>query len=72
MYLNPEDVDIKDPPIIVNSIKNNDKSRFDEWVVIPTVDIEVVDYILLYILVSEQWIYYSFITCDHGSGWKEE
>ena len=26
----PEEVDIKEPPTIVNSIKNNDKSRFEE------------------------------------------
>ena len=40
--MNPEDVDIKDPPIIVNNIKNNDKSKFEEYVEIPDVEIDEV------------------------------
>ena len=40
MYLNPDDVDIKDPPTIVNNIRNKDKSKFDEYVDIPEVEIE--------------------------------
>ena len=40
MYLKPEDVDIIEPPTIVNKIKNNDKSKFEEWVVIPDVEID--------------------------------
>ena len=42
MYLNPEDVDITDPPTIVNKIKNNDKSKKEEYVVSPDVDMEEV------------------------------
>ena len=42
MYLKPEDVDIKDPPTIVNNIKNKDKSKFEEYVVIPDVEIDEV------------------------------
>ena len=42
MYLKPEDVDIKDPPTIVNNIKNKDKSRFEEYVDIPDVEIDEV------------------------------
>ena len=30
MYLKPDDVDIKDPPTIVNNMRNKDKSKFDE------------------------------------------
>ena len=30
MYFKPEDVEIKDPPAIVNNIKNNDTSIFEE------------------------------------------
>jgi len=33
-------VDINDPPIIVNKIKNKDKSRSDENVEIPDVEID--------------------------------
>tara|TARA_B110000438_G_scaffold260576_1_gene270712 strand:+ start:1455 stop:1610 length:156 start_codon:yes stop_codon:yes gene_type:complete len=33
-------VDTKEPPIIVKSIKNKDKSKLDEYVEIPDVDIE--------------------------------
>ena len=42
MYLNHEDVDITDPPTIVNKIKNNDKSTFGVYVVIPEVEIDEV------------------------------
>ena len=35
-------MDIKDPPIIVNDIKNKDKSKFEEYVVIPDVEIDEV------------------------------
>ena len=42
MYLKPEDVDIKDPPTIVNDMKNKDKSKFEEYVVIPDVEIDEV------------------------------
>ena len=38
IYLNPDDVDIKDPPIIVSRIKNNDKSVLDEYTDIPDVE----------------------------------
>jgi len=38
--LKPEDVDISDPPIIVNKIKNKDRSVSDENVDIPEVEIE--------------------------------
>ena len=40
MYLKPEDVDINDPPTIVNNIKNNDKSTCEEYVEIPDVEID--------------------------------
>ena len=40
IYLNPDDVDITEPPTIVKSRKNSDVSRFDEYVEIPEVDIE--------------------------------
>ena len=40
MYLKPDDVDIKDPPTIVNNIRNKDISKFDEYVDIPEVEIE--------------------------------
>ena len=33
-------MDIKDPPTIVNNIKNKDRSKFEEWVVIPEVEID--------------------------------
>ena len=42
MYLKPDDVDIKDPPTIVNNIRNKDKSKFDEYVDIPDVEIDEV------------------------------
>ena len=38
MYLKPDDVEINEPPIIVNNIKNNDKSIFGEKVDIPDVE----------------------------------
>ena len=38
MYLNPDEVDIKDPPTKVNIIKNSDKSKFDEYREIPEVE----------------------------------
>jgi len=40
MYLNPDDVDTKEPPIMVKRIKNKDTSKFEAYVVIPDVDIE--------------------------------
>ena len=40
MYLKPDDVDIKDPPTIVSNMRNKDKSKFDEYVDIPEVEIE--------------------------------
>tara|TARA_B110000438_G_C15346501_1_gene450227 strand:+ start:320 stop:535 length:216 start_codon:yes stop_codon:yes gene_type:complete len=40
VYLKPEDVDIKDPPITVNNIRNKDKSKLDGEVVIPDVAID--------------------------------
>ena len=33
-------MDIKDPPTIVNNIRNKDKSKFDVYVVIPDVEID--------------------------------
>ena len=42
MYFKPEDVDIKDPPIIVKRIKNRDTSKFDEYVAMPDVEIDEV------------------------------
>ena len=38
MYLKPEEVDISEPPIKVNKIKNKDMSKFGEYTVIPDVD----------------------------------
>ena len=35
-------MDINEPPTIVNNIKNKDKSKFDEYVEIPDVEIEEV------------------------------
>ena len=40
MYFKPEEVDIKEPPIIVNIIKNKDKSKFDEYIDMPDVEID--------------------------------
>ena len=40
MYLKPDDVDIKDPPIMVKRIKNKDISKLEAYVVIPDVDID--------------------------------
>mgnify|MGYP007010379374 CR=1 FL=1 len=42
MYLNPEDVDIKEPPTTDNKIKNKDKSSLGVKVVIPDVEIDEV------------------------------
>ena len=47
MYLIPDEVDIKDPPIIVKRMQKRDMSKLrkranDEYVVIPDVDIEEV------------------------------
>ena len=47
MYLIPDEVDIKDPPIIVKRIQKRDMSKLRElanveYVVIPDVDIEEV------------------------------
>ena len=36
----PEDVDIKEPPMTVNSIKNKDKSNVASYDVIPEVEID--------------------------------
>ena len=36
----PDEVDIKDPPTIVNKINNKDKSSLGAYVVIPDVEIE--------------------------------
>ena len=38
MYLKPEEADNTDPPIIVNRIKKRDKSKLDEYRLIPDVD----------------------------------
>ena len=38
--MKPDDVDIKDPPTIVNSMKNSERSKFDEYVLIPDVEID--------------------------------
>ena len=35
-------MDINEPPTIVNNIKNKDKSKFEEYVVIPDVEIDEV------------------------------
>ena len=40
VYLKPEEVEITVPPIIVSSIKNKDRSKFEEYVVTPDVEIE--------------------------------
>ena len=40
MYLKPDEVDIKEPPTIVSNIKNKDKSKFDEYIDIPEVEID--------------------------------
>ena len=40
MYLNPDDVDTKEPPIMVKRIKNKDISKLEAYVVIPDVDID--------------------------------
>ena len=40
MYLKPDDVDTKDPPIMVKRIKNKDISKLEAYVVIPDVDID--------------------------------
>ena len=40
MYLNPEEVDINEPPIIVISMKNRDKSKEDEYSDRPDVESE--------------------------------
>ena len=42
IYFKPEDVDIKDPPTIVNRIKNSEISKSEEYVVIPDVEIDEV------------------------------
>ena len=42
MYLKPEDVDIKEPPKTVRSIKNKDISKFEVYKDMPDVEIEVV------------------------------
>ena len=38
MYLIPDEVDIKEPPIIVNNIKNMDILKFEKCKPIPDVD----------------------------------
>ena len=38
VYLNPDEVDINDPPEISSKIKNNDKSTSEEKFEIPDVD----------------------------------
>tara|TARA_B100001750_G_C14953937_1_gene324942 strand:+ start:31 stop:207 length:177 start_codon:yes stop_codon:yes gene_type:complete len=42
VYLNPDEVDIKEPPTIVNNIKNNDKFKSELYNEIPEVEIDVV------------------------------
>ena len=42
IYFKPEDVDIKDPPTIVNRIKNSEMSKSEEYVDIPEVEIDEV------------------------------
>ena len=47
MYLIPDEVDIKDPPIIVKRMQKRDMSKLrkranDEYVLIPDVDIDEV------------------------------
>ena len=42
IYFKPEDVDIKDPPIIVKRIKNSETSTLDEYIDIPDVEIDEV------------------------------
>ena len=42
IYFKPDDVDIKDPPIIVKRIKNIEISTLDEYVDIPDVEIDEV------------------------------
>ena len=42
MYLKPDEVDIKDPPIIDNNMNNKDASKFDVYVLIPEVETEEV------------------------------
>jgi hypothetical protein len=36
--LNPDEVEIKDPPIIVIRIKNNETSKLDEYIDMPEVE----------------------------------
>ena len=38
MYLNPEDVDIIEPPTIVSNIKNKETSKSNEYVEMPEVE----------------------------------
>ena len=40
MKLTKDDVDITEPPTIVNNMKNNDKTKFGEQFVIPDVEID--------------------------------
>ena len=42
MYLNPEDVDIIEPPTIVSNIKNKETSKSNEYVEMPEVEIDEV------------------------------
>ena len=42
MYLKPEDVDIKEPPKTVRSIKNKDISKFEVYKDMPDVEIDEV------------------------------
>ena len=42
MYFKPDEVPINEPPIIVSSIKNSEKSKLEENVDIPEVDKEEV------------------------------
>ena len=42
MYLIPDEVDIKEPPIIVKIIKKKDTSKLEEYMEMPEVDIDVV------------------------------
>ena len=42
MYFKPDEVDIKEPPIIVKRMKSMDASKLDEYVLIPEVDMDEV------------------------------
>ena len=53
IYLNPDDVDTREPPITVSRIKNNDKSVLDEYTDIP--DVESDEVIAKKTLLSLSW-----------------